>query len=189
MNSFGSNWKSYKKTESNANDLEDKELILVEIKQEHDIKVEPEASDLLMITRPRHYLGLINSEIAVDNDELNIEELYATHVKVEHKTEAEVGNKVGLKPEESQQPAETSSTNKNSVANGQSKKSDATPRPSNGKFKETDIGLKGRANTVINASHRKKFAAKKAEKQQKCSICDYATLRPTDSKRHIFVAY
>ncbi|XP_055306133.1 zinc finger protein 235-like [Sitodiplosis mosellana] len=168
---------------SNASRAKDSELIPDEIKQEGDIKLEPEC-DVPMITKLRRDLGPINT--AENNDELTIEDLYATPVKLELKAEAEADTKVESTPKVSKQSDGIDTLKGNTAKKHQAKKDSAAKQSSSvEKSKKGEIGLKGRAKALINAAHRKQSAGRKTKKQHKCPTCDYVTSWPSNLKTHM----
>ncbi|XP_055301592.1 zinc finger protein 3 homolog [Sitodiplosis mosellana] len=161
-------------------------VVVVEVKQEPMIKVEPEDHDEpLAMPMPRQRYRGSTVELGVDraNNESNIEDWYST----EFKAEAEADIKVEPKSKEGKRSDknDTSKENGNCETEGQSKKGDAVPRSSNGSSKKKSIDVTGRAKAVINAAHRKQSAVKRTKKQHKCSTCGYVATFPSYLKRHM----
>ncbi|XP_055308951.1 zinc finger protein 665-like [Sitodiplosis mosellana] len=162
-------------------------VVVVEVKQEPRIKVEPEDHDEpLAVSMPRQRYRGSTVELGVDraNNESNIEDWYPTEFKVEVEADIKVEQK--SKEGKRSDKNDAQKENGNREVEGQSKKDDAVPRSSNGNLRKKSIAMKGRAKAVINAAHRKQSAAKRAKKQHKCQTCGYVAPRPSNLKRHMF---
>ncbi|XP_055306135.1 zinc finger and SCAN domain-containing protein 5B-like [Sitodiplosis mosellana] len=156
----------------------------VEVKQEPMIKREAEDhAEVPMVSMPRLSYSQSAVELGVDrvNNEPSIEDLYATHVKLELKIEAESNSKVKSKPKDSKHSDGNETSKGNTVKKGNA----AAPVSSIGMSKIMGIELKGRAKAVISAANRKQSAAKMTNKLHKCPSCDYVAPWPANLKMHM----
>ncbi|XP_055308279.1 zinc finger and SCAN domain-containing protein 31-like [Sitodiplosis mosellana] len=160
---------------------------VMEIKQEWIIKEEPEDHaevPMVSMPRPSYSESAVKIGVEVANNGRNIENLYETHVKLEVKAEAEADSKVESTQKESNQSDGNDTSKRNTVKKHQAKIGNATPS-SFGKSKQMDVGLKGRARAVINATRKKQYGTEKNKKQHKCPSCDHVARYPAGLKRHM----
>ncbi|XP_055306136.1 zinc finger protein 888-like [Sitodiplosis mosellana] len=164
----------------------------IKVKPEPDVKEEPEAADYVcFVTIPnQHRMPHVKLEPVDDTSNgircdglLGMDDFEWTHIEPEPK--AEEVEKCDCKPEESKKSQ--------SIGNGASKKSNGVKRATKKKCdghktlaaKLKSIEAKGRARSVIIASHKKRSAVKRIKKQHKCPSCDFVTPWPTVLKRHM----
>ncbi|XP_055306219.1 zinc finger protein 583-like [Sitodiplosis mosellana] len=151
----------------------------VAIKLEPDVKEEPEA--VCLVSGPnQHRMPHVKLEPV---DDTSMDDFDSTHVKPEPK--ADKVENADCKPEESKQSQQSGDgSGKRNIDVKQAKKQNRDGHKTLA-AKLKSIEAKGRARSVIIASHKKRSAVKRIKKQHKCPSCDFVTPWSTVLKRHI----
>ncbi|XP_055308360.1 zinc finger protein 581-like, partial [Sitodiplosis mosellana] len=144
-----------------------------------------------MVSIPnQHRITYVKLELADDTSNglqsdgsPGINEFEWTHIEPEPK--AEKVEKADCKPEESKhtQPSGNSASKESNSVKWPTKKNHDGHRTLAAKLKSIDA--KGRARSVIIASHKKRSAAKRVKKQYNCTTCNHVAPRPSNLKRHM----